>query len=90
MATGSQLTNQDDYEAASRQLALEERQVGLKVQRFDLVRQIVLLVLTVCLALAAIYCAVEGISWSLPLAGSGLATGVGSTIGGRRSRRSRS
>jgi hypothetical protein len=85
----SQLTSQEDYEAALRQLALEERQVGLKERRLNLVRQIVLLGLTVCLTLAAIYCAVRGIPWSIPLAGSGLATGIGSAIGSQWSRRSR-
>jgi hypothetical protein len=76
--------SQEDYEAALRQLELEEGQVRLKRQRVDLVRQIVLLASTVCLTLAAIYCALRGIPWSIPLAGSGVAAGIGSAIEGRR------
>jgi hypothetical protein len=62
--------------------------MGLAERRFNLVRQAILLSLTVGLTIVTVYCAARGFHWSIPVVtgSSGLATGIASIIEGRRPR----
>jgi hypothetical protein len=70
------------------EIELELLAFELEERRFRLLRQKVLLALTVILAFVTAYCAVRGYHSSVPLAtgSTSLAAGIGSVIEGRRLR----
>jgi hypothetical protein len=75
-----------EYEEELRRVNIAERWQGLRAKKFNLLRQQILLALTVGLTLLTAYCAARGFRTSIPVVtgGSSLAAGVASLIESRR------